>query len=120
MRIARNLLLILCFWSGMVATAAAHASLTSAQPSDGAVVQTAPVRFSLTFSEPVSPLAMALIRPDGTTIALAHSGPRGDTLHMEAPADLSDGTHVLTWRVVSLDGHHRRAERCAAGSLRGL
>ncbi len=105
MRIARNLLLILCFWSGMVATAAAHASLTSAQPSDGAVVQTAPVRFSLTFSEPVSPLAMALIRPDGTTIALAHSGPRGDALHMEAPADLSDGTHVLTWRVVSLDGH---------------
>lgn len=89
-----------------LATAAwGHASLNATVPTDGAVVESAPASFSLTFSEPVSALALNLIRPDGATIALDRFSLEGNVLRIEAPTDLARGTHVLSWRVVSEDGH---------------
>ncbi|MEO3385007.1 CopD family protein [Mesorhizobium sp. CAU 1741] len=105
MRLVKCLLLALLFWPATIGAAAAHASLTSSKPADGVVMKDAPSGFSLSFSEPVSPLALSLIRPDGTTIPLEQPGARGNLLEMDAPAALTEGTHVLTWRVVSLDGH---------------
>lgn len=85
--------------------ALAHASLTESEPTDGAVVQTAPASYSFTFSEPVSPLSLKLIRPDGSSIALDRFTLKDRTLEIAAPAGLGHGTHVLSWRVVSEDGH---------------
>lgn len=85
--------------------ALAHAALTVASPADGAVVASPPAQLTLSFSEPVSPLMMTLIGPDGTSRLLPHHVLRGSTLTIEPPPGLLHGTHVLSWRVVSQDGH---------------
>ncbi|MCJ8056123.1 copper resistance CopC/CopD family protein [Shinella curvata] len=92
-------------WSCLTIAALAHASLTSATPSDGAVVATPPAMLSLSFSEPVSPLVLKLVRPDGTTTNLERFALRDKTLEITSPDDLGNGTYVMTWRVVSEDGH---------------
>lgn len=92
-------------WSCLTMAALAHASLTSATPADGTVVATPPAMFSLSFSEPVSPLVLKLVRPDGTTANLEHFALRDKTLEITPPDDLENGTYVMTWRVVSEDGH---------------
>ncbi len=85
--------------------ALAHAALVAAVPADGAVVATPPGAFSLSFSEPVSPLVLRLVRPDGSSTLLDRFALNDATLDIEAPADLGGGTHVLSWRVISEDGH---------------
>ncbi|MEO3999709.1 copper resistance protein CopC [Mesorhizobium sp. CAU 1732] len=102
---ARMLALCLMIAGAMASEAAAHASLTGTDPVDGAVVAAAPQRFTISFSEPVSPLTLQVIRPDGEAVPLDRFAVRDRSVEIEAPADLSDGTHVLTWRVVSSDGH---------------
>lgn len=83
----------------------AHASLNSADPADGAVLAAAPQELRLVFSEPVSPLALRLIGPDGGTRALDRFELRDRTVVIAVPEKLVAGTHVLSWRVVSADGH---------------
>ncbi len=85
--------------------ALAHASLIQAEPADNAAVATAPAGFSLTFNEPVSPLVLRLIGPDGTATGLDHYRLEDVTLVIEAPPGVGPGTHVLSWRVISEDGH---------------
>ncbi|CAH1655512.1 copper resistance CopC/CopD family protein [Chelatococcus asaccharovorans] len=85
--------------------AAAHAALVRVEPADGAVIGTAPNSFSLTFSEPTSPLVLKLIKPDGTITTLDRFVLRDTTLDIAAPTGLGNGTHVLSWRIVSEDGH---------------
>lgn len=89
----------------MVGQALAHAALTEAVPADGAVVASAPTELSLSFSEPVSPLVLSLIGPEGTSRPLTRFALTDRTLAITAPSDLDHGTHVLSWRVVSEDGH---------------
>ena len=101
----RRVLAVLAVLLLQTGLAGAHAALNAATPSDGAVVATAPATLSLTFSEPVSPLAMALIRPNGTSTTLGDFSLHDTRLDVAAPQDLGRGTHVLTWRVVSADGH---------------
>ncbi|HEV7285755.1 MAG TPA: copper resistance CopC/CopD family protein [Kaistia sp.] len=103
----RVLLTVLVLVSGLLAAgeALAHASLIRASPVDGSVVATAPPAFSLTFSEPTSPLSLKLVRPDGSTAALDRFTLRDATVEIPAPAGLGNGTYVLSWRVVSEDGH---------------
>ncbi|MGO4125809.1 copper resistance protein CopC, partial [Inquilinus sp. YAF38] len=66
---------------------------------------TAPGSFRLGFNEPVSPLVLRLIRPDGSAVALGDARLEDATLVIAAPPGLGPGTHVLSWRVVSEDGH---------------
>lgn len=84
--------------------ALAHATFISSQPADGAVVAVAPSEMLLTFSEPVSPLVLRLIRPDGSATDLTGFGTRDAVVAIDLP-DIPDGTSVLSWRVVSVDGH---------------
>ena len=84
--------------------ARAHATLVSSDPEDGAVVAAPPRQFMLTFNEPVAPLVLRLVTANGSIVLASRSG-RGATLVVEAPAEIPNGTHVLSWRVVSLDGH---------------
>lgn len=85
--------------------AQAHASLVRAEPADGGMVASAPASFALSFNEPVSPLVLRLVQPDGTSLALDRYVLREATLEIMAPAGLGTGTHVLSWRVISEDGH---------------
>jgi len=90
---------------GLTGSAWAHASLNTSSPEDGSVVVEAPKALSLTFSEPVSPLVLRLIGPDGSAVVLDRFALKDRTVEIEAPKDLPRGTHVLAWRVVSEDGH---------------
>jgi copper transport protein len=85
--------------------ACAHASLVRASPADGAVVPVAPPALSLTFNEPVSPLVIRLIGPDGASIAPRSVVGENNTVTVTTPANLQRGTHLLSWRVISADGH---------------
>lgn len=82
----------------------AHSALIASEPADGAVLQTAPAKFSLSFTQPVSPLILKLVRPDGSATSLDRHELNGTTLAIDAPV-LERGTHVLVWRIVSEDGH---------------
>ena len=83
----------------------AHAALITASPADNSVVASAPAQFALDFSEPVSPLVLKLIQPDGTVRMLDSFALKDRRLVIDAPTRLDHGTHVLSWRVVSEDGH---------------
>ncbi|TKB30485.1 MAG: copper resistance protein CopC, partial [Mesorhizobium sp.] len=83
----------------------AHAALIKAEPADGAVLAQSPSQMSLTFSEPVSPLVLTLVRPDGTSIQLSSFRLSGQIVEIDNPQALKSGTHVLSWRVISTDGH---------------
>ena len=96
---------LLLAWLCLAGPAWAHASLVSTRPVDGDVLASAPETFSLTFSEPVSPLALRLVKPDGAALPLPDFELRDATLVIRAPKDLERGTHVLSWRVTSEDGH---------------
>lgn len=92
-------------WCCLTVAAMAHAALTGAVPADGAVVETPPKSLSLSFSEPVSPLVLRLVLPDGQARTLGTFVLRDRVLEIAPPDDLGAGTHVLVWRVVSEDGH---------------
>ncbi|MFC3073225.1 copper resistance CopC/CopD family protein [Shinella pollutisoli] len=103
--LARLVPLVLLALTMQVAAASAHASLTGSEPADGTVVAAAPEAYSLTFSEPVSPLSLRLVGPNGGAVELDRFDLVDRTLRIAAPAGIGRGTHVLSWRVVSEDGH---------------
>ncbi len=83
----------------------AHASLLSALPADGITIFDPPKSFRLEFNEPVSPLVMRLVRPDGRIAILADARAENDAVTIAAPPMPQQGTYVLSWRVISADGH---------------
>jgi copper transport protein len=88
------------------ATAAhGHASLTGSEPSDRTVVAQAPSALPLTFNEPVSPLVLRLAQPDGVVVDLKGVAARGAVVTVTMPSESQRGTHLLSWRVMSADGH---------------
>ncbi|MCG6206911.1 CopD family protein [Rhodopseudomonas sp. HC1] len=87
------------------ALAHAHAALVASDPAAEAVLPTAPATLSLTFNEPVEPLALALIDAQGGSHAITDITRDGASLRFAPPAKLGAGGHVLSWRVISADGH---------------
>ena len=89
--------------------AAAHARLESSVPSSGAELDEAPSEVVLDFSEPVE-LGLGevtLSRADSTPIEIGHANqPDGspDMVTAALPA-LDDGVYVVSYRVISADGH---------------
>lgn len=83
---------------------AAHAILLESTPRDGAVLMAAPPAFELTFNEPVTALVLRLIHASGSENLSAPVN-RADRLSIRAPQTLSQGTYLLSWRVISADGH---------------
>jgi copper transport protein len=101
--VARSIALLIAL--APASEACAHASLVKAAPADGAVMPLPPATLSLTFNEPVSPLVVRLIGPDGAPIAPTAITAEDTTITISAPPALRRGTHVLSWRVISADGH---------------
>jgi copper transport protein len=85
--------------------ACAHAALIGSDPADGAVLAKAPDEITLRFNEPVSPLAMRFVRPDGEATDLAVSSAADGRLTLAVGGHLARGGHLLSWRVISADGH---------------
>lgn len=78
--------------------------LLGTDPPDGARLEAAPEAVHLRFSEPVRPVAVRALGPEGeieTGEAVAGDGIV--TLPIAQP--LVDGGYVVTWRVISTDGH---------------
>jgi copper transport protein len=86
--------------------AAAHATLSSSSPADGAVLAALPPAVTLTFDEPVRPVAagVEVLDPGGRSVggAVAADGP---TVTVGLPRPGAQGTYTLTWRVISADSH---------------
>ncbi len=83
----------------------AHAQLLSTDPAANAVLESAPQAVQLHFNEPVSPLAISLIGSDGAATDLLDGTSGGETVTVTLPEAGIAGTQVLSWRVVSADGH---------------
>lgn len=90
---------------GGLGAVSAHGTLIATEPPDGSVLAAAPSHVALAFNEPVELLLVRLVGPDGTEIALGPPLPEEATLRFALPAGLAAGTHVLTWRIASDDGH---------------
>lgn len=82
-----------------------HASLVDSDPIDRAVVAQSPTTIKLNFNEPVSPLVLRLVGPDGQSTDLKDVTAADQALTIAVPAPLPRGTHLLSWRVISADGH---------------
>jgi copper transport protein len=103
--------LVVGIWLGMTATAAlAHASLVSSDPSNGELLETAPDRISLTFTEPPDPslTTIGVLDDTGAPVPtgppeLAPSSDREVRVRLDP---VLDGVYTVTWRTVSAtDGH---------------
>jgi copper transport protein len=103
--LARGIILPILLWLCMAVTAHAHASLHMTEPRDGSVVAVAPASIKLFFSEPVSPTRLMITMPDGSSAALERFVANGRVVEIEPPADPAKGTYLVSWRVVSEDGH---------------
>ncbi len=95
-------LLALLFLPGL---ALAHAQLVSSDPTDGGVVATGPASLSLTFNEPVAPIAIKLAQPDGSVSLIESVKADGSVLAITPPTELRNGSYALSYRVMSEDGH---------------
>ncbi|MBO9357623.1 copper resistance protein CopC [Bordetella petrii] len=83
----------------------AHASLIASTPRAGAVLPQAPATARLTFNESVSPLVIKVIQPDGSIKDITHTEVLSAGLEVPLPTLDQQGSYVLSWRVVSADGH---------------
>jgi copper transport protein len=94
------LLMALCLATGV----SAHATLVSAEPADGSVLAQPPKMVQLHFNESVTPAVIGLIDAGGKTREVATRAV-GQSVLMVLPDDLPQGTQVVSYRVVSQDGH---------------
>ena len=85
----------------------AHAELKSTDPENGQRLETAPTRITMTFSESVNLVegGIHLLKGGGQTVTTPDPTVDGHTVTWRMPRSLSDGAYVVSWRVVSADGH---------------
>ncbi|MBR0848441.1 CopD family protein [Bradyrhizobium diazoefficiens] len=90
--------------AGFATGAAAHAALVSIEPASGSMLASAPEAVRLRFNEAVTPGAIRLI--DGTGRERdARVSASDETISVALPPDLPQGTAVVSYRVISQDGH---------------
>ncbi|MCS3759937.1 copper resistance CopC/CopD family protein [Bradyrhizobium centrosematis] len=95
----------LLFAIGFASTAWAHAALVSVEPASGSLLAAAPKAVQLRFNETVTPGAIRLIDGAGRARDDARISSSGETISVAMPMDLPEGTAVISYRVISQDGH---------------
>lgn len=87
--------------------ASAHAALESSDPGDGAQLDTAPEAVTLVFTEPVSADlgGVRVYASDGDRVDVGESRTDGSVVAIDLQPELADGAYVVTYRIVSDDGH---------------
>jgi copper transport protein len=91
----------------LAAPASAHASLVATDPPDGARLDQSPDQVELTFSERVSADlgGIRVLAADGTQVQQGAARVEGTAVSVDLRPDLPEGTYVITYRVISADGH---------------
>lgn len=84
--------------------ALAHAQLRGTEPAADALLATAPAVVVLEFNEPVAPVAFRWFGPGGEVLD-GQADARNRLILVPVPDDMDEGTRLLSWRVVSADGH---------------
>jgi copper transport protein len=87
-------------------SALAHAQFVAGTPSPGAVLQESPAAIELRFNEPVEPIRVQVIDATGRDrleAATAHAIDRH--VRVELPVPLEAGAYLVSYRVISGDGH---------------
>jgi copper transport protein len=82
----------------------AHATLVSSEPADGSVLAQPPKMVQLHFNESIAPAAIGLIDAGGMARDVAARAV-GQSVLIVMPDDLPPGTQIVSYRVVSQDGH---------------
>ncbi|ADZ70990.1 CopD family protein [Polymorphum gilvum] len=82
----------------------AHAQLRASTPAAGSVIAHPPEAVTLDFNEPVAPVVLRWIAPGGGESQVAGTAANA-RVTVIPPDGLGEGTHLLSWRVVSADGH---------------
>jgi len=95
-----TLLSVLGFASG----AFGHASLISTEPGDGSMMSQAPNTVRLRFNEPVTPASIKLIDGTGRARDDVSVSAHDNVVEISLPDNLH-GTQLVSYRVVSADGH---------------
>ncbi|MEU4363508.1 copper resistance protein CopC [Promicromonospora sp. NPDC023987] len=91
---------------GPANSAAAHATLLSTDPAEGAVLDAAPERVTFTFNESVIGVPAGIKVFDATGDEVDSSASvRESQLLVDLDEEVADGTLVVLWRLVSEDGH---------------
>ncbi|MDA9409427.1 copper resistance CopC/CopD family protein [Bradyrhizobium sp. CCBAU 45384] len=90
---------------GTVTDATAHAALISVEPPSGSILATAPKAVEFRFNEGVTPGAIQLIDGAGRARDDARVTASGEGISVAMPPDLPQGTAVVSYRVISQDGH---------------
>ncbi|HLS63600.1 MAG TPA: copper resistance CopC family protein [Ruania sp.] len=87
--------------------AAAHSTLLSATPEDGAELEEVPDAVVLTFNEDITDLGTDIVvtGPDGEDATDGETQIEGPEVSRALAADLTAGEYTITWRAVSADGH---------------
>ena len=89
--------------------ASAHATLSSSSPSPGDLLPAAPTGVELRFDETVTtvPDSLRVLGPDGSRAdtGVTHRGGDGSTIAVGLRDRPSKGTYLVSWRIVSADGH---------------
>jgi copper transport protein len=100
-----TLVAALLLLAGFAGEASAHASLVFADPRDGTVLAQAPKTVQLRFNESVTAGAVNLIDASGKqrTDVVVDAG--DEAINVALPADLPKGTQIVSYRVISADGH---------------
>ncbi|MCK1720220.1 CopD family protein [Bradyrhizobium sp. 141] len=91
--------------AGFASAAWAHAALISVEPASGSMLRSAPKAVELRFNETVTPGAIRLIDGAGRARNDTRVSASGETISVAMPADLPEGTAVVSYRVISQDGH---------------
>ena len=95
----------LLFLVGTSTGALAHAALISVEPASGSMLASAPKAVELRFNEAVTPGAIQLIDGAGRVRDDARVMTSGESISVAMPPDLPKGTAVVSYRVISQDGH---------------
>ena len=104
-RSALGALLALAFCALSCASAFAHATLLKSTPGDGDLLKNAPQSVELLFNESVEINAATLVDPNGVIGTLKPAAGAGPRVIIPLPDALGQGSHLLSWRVTSEDGH---------------
>ncbi len=91
----------------LASPASAHAELVASTPANGAQLDQAPATVKMRFTEAVNliPGGIRLVDDKGATVRTPEPAVAGHTVTWRMPAHLSQGSYVVSWRVVSPDGH---------------
>ena len=91
----------------LAAPGSAHAELVQTTPANGQRLETAPAKVTLAFSESVNLLedGISLLDSHGATVSTPDPTVDGHTVTWPMPKHLRNGPYVVTWRVISADGH---------------